>query len=121
MYDPDSKSGDDARKVKGTLHWVNADDALAAEFRLYDTLMKSESMEQEEDEEEAAVEKDFVEKLNPSSLITLHGFVEPALADASAGEHYQFLREGYFCADLETKPGAPVFNRTVGLKDSYKG
>ena len=51
---------------------------------------------------------------------TLRGFVEPALKDAPAGEHYQFLREGYFCADLTTSPAAPVFNRTVGLKDSYK-
>lgn len=120
-YDPDSKSGEDARKVKGTLHWVNADDAAAAEFRLYDTLMRSESAEQEEDEEESAVEKDFTDKLNPDSLVTLHGFVEPALANAPIGEHYQFLREGYFCTDLDSKPGAPVFNRTVGLKDSYKG
>ena len=66
------------------------------------------------------MEKDFIDKLNPDSLVTLRGFVEPALKDAPAGEHYQFLREGYFCADLTTKPEAPVFNRTVGLKDSYK-
>ncbi|HQQ41045.1 MAG TPA: hypothetical protein PLR57_05995, partial [Clostridia bacterium] len=64
---------------------------------------------------------DFTDKLNPDSLVTLHGFVEPALANAPIGEHYQFLREGYFCTDLDSKPGAPVFNRTVGLKDSYKG
>lgn len=119
-YDPDSKSGEDARKVKGTLHWVNADDAAAAEFRLYDTLMKSESAEQEDDEEETAVEKDFVDKLNPDSLVTRRGFVEPALKGAAAGERYQFLREGYFCTDQDSKPEAPVFNRTVGLKDSYK-
>ena len=119
-YDPTSHSGEDSRKVKGTLHWVNADDAVAAEFRLYDTLMKSESAEQDDAEEETAVEKDFIDKLNPDSLVTMKGFVEPALKNAPAGEHYQFLREGYFCADLTTAPEAPVFNRTVGLKDSYK-
>ena len=120
-YDPTSHSGEESRKVKGTLHWVNADDAAKAEFRLYDTLMKSETAAADDaEEEEGAVEKDFIDKLNPDSLVTLRGFVEPALKDAPAGEHYQFLREGYFCADLTTKPEAPVFNRTVGLKDSYK-
>ncbi len=119
-YDPTSHSGEDSRKVKGTLHWVNADDAVKAEFRLYDTLMKSESAEQDDVEEETAVEKDFIDKLNPDSLVTMKGYVEPSLKDAEAGEHYQFLREGYFCADLDSTPEAPVFNRTVGLKDSYK-
>ena len=120
-YDPASHSGEAARKVKGTLHWVNADDAVAAEFRLYDTLMKSDSAAADDvEEEEEAIEKDFIDKLNPDSLVTMKGFVEPALKDAAAGEHYQFLREGYFCADLTTTPEAPVFNRTVGLKDSYK-
>jgi glutaminyl-tRNA synthetase len=119
-YDPESHSGAEARKVKGTLHWVNADDAVKAEFRLYDTLMKSESAEEDE-EEDTAVEKDFIDRLNPDSLVTLRGFVEPALRGAAAGERYQFLREGYFCADLDSTPEKPVFNRTVGLKDSYKG
>ena len=120
-YDPTSHSGEESRKVKGTLHWVNADDAAKAEFRLYDTLMKSETAAADDaEEEEGAVEKDFIDKLNPDSLVTLSGFVEPALKDAPAGEHYQFLREGYFCADLTSTPEAPVFNRTVGLKDSYK-
>ena len=120
-YDPTSHSGEESRKVKGTLHWVNADDATKAEFRLYDTLMKSETAAADDaEEEEGAVEKDFIDKLNPDSLVTLHGLVEPALKDAPAGEHYQFLREGYFCADLTSTPEAPVFNRTVGLKDSYK-
>jgi len=120
-FDPDSKSGEDARKVKGTLHWVNADDAIEAEFRLYDTLMKSEGSEADDEEEETTVEKDFVDKLNPDSLVTQKGFVEPALADTEPGERFQFMREGYFCTDPDSKPGAPVFNRTVGLKDSYKG
>ena len=120
-YDPTSHSGEESRKVKGTLHWVNADDAAEAEFRLYDTLMKNEvAATDDAEEEEEAVEKDFIDKLNPDSLVILRGFVEPALKDAPAGEHYQFLREGYFCADLTTTPEAPVFNRTVGLKDSYK-
>jgi len=119
-YDPDSKSGENARKVKGTLHWVNADDAIEAEFRLYDTLMKSEGEEAEDEEEETAAERDFVDRLNPDSLVSLRGFVEPALADTAPGERFQFMREGYFCTDLDSKPGVPVFNRTVGLKDSYK-
>ncbi len=120
-YDPTSHSGEESRKVKGTLHWVNADDAAEAEFRLYDTLMKNEvAATDDAEEEEEAVEKDFIDKLNPDSLVILRGFVEPALKDAPAGEHYQFLREGYFCADLTSTPETPVFNRTVGLKDSYK-
>ena len=120
-YDPTSHSGEESRKVKGTLHWVNADEAVAAEFRLYDTLMQSESATADEaEEEEGTVEKDFIDKLNPDSLVTMRGFVEPCLKDAPAGEHDQFLREGYFCADLTTTPEHPVFNRTVGLKDSYK-
>ena len=120
-YDPTSKSGEDARKVKGTLHWVNADDAVKAEFRLYETLMKSEASGAEDaEEEEEAVEKDFVDQLNPDSLVTLHGFVEPALGSSIPGERFQFLREGYFCTDLDSTPKQPVFNRTVGLKDSYK-
>ncbi|MEA4940524.1 MAG: glutamine--tRNA ligase/YqeY domain fusion protein [Christensenella sp.] len=120
-YDPTSKSGEDARKVKGTLHWVNADDAVKAEFRLYETLMRSEeSGADEAEEEEEAVEKDFVDKLNPDSLVTLHGFVEPALSGSAAGERFQFMREGYFCTDLDSTKEQPIFNRTVGLKDSYK-
>ncbi len=120
-YDPSSKSGEDARKVKGTLHWVNADDAVKAEFRLYETLMRSEeSGADEAEEEEEAVEKDFVDKLNPDSLVTLHGFVEPALGGSAAGERFQFMREGYFCTDLDSTEEQPIFNRTVGLKDSYK-
>jgi len=120
-YDPTSHSGEEARKVKGTLHWVNADDAIKAEIRLYDTLMKSEAVNADDaEEEEEAVEKDFTDKLNPDSLVTLHGFVEPVLGSSVAGDRFQFMREGYFCTDLESTPEAPVFNRTVGLKDSYK-
>ncbi len=113
QYDPDSKSGENARKVKGTLHWVNAEDGAEAEFRLYEPLI----LDQEEDGEE----QDFVERLNPNSLQRQTGLVEPALAQAAAGSTYQFMRVGYFCADKDTAPGKPVFNRVVGLKDSYKG
>jgi len=121
-FDPDSKSGECARKVKGTLHWVGAEDAVAAEFRLYDTLMQSENAAQDDaGEEEETVEKDFTDRLNPDSLTILHGYIEPALKDVAPGERFQFMRQGYFCADLDGNPGAPVFNRTVGLKDSYKG
>ncbi len=112
-FDPDSKSGENARKVKGTLHWVNAREAVPAEFRLYDALMRDESPDD--------AEGDFVERLNPDSLVTEHGYVEPALAESVPGDRFQFMRVGYFCTDLDSTPGMPVFNRIVGLKDSYKG
>ena len=112
-YDPDSKSGENARKVKGTLHWVNAAEAVPAAFRLYDALLL--------DEDPDNSEGDFVERLNPDSLIVEHGYVEPALAKSTSGERFQFMRVGYFCTDLDSTETAPVFNRVVGLKDSYKG
>ena len=97
-YDPTSHSGEESRKVKGTLHWVNADDAAKAEFRLYRHAddQRKRVFEEDVEEEETAVEKDFIDKLNPESLVTMRGFVEPSLKDAPAGEHYQFLREGIF-------------------------
>ena len=110
-YDPATKSGECERKVKGTLHWLNAADAVPAEFRLYEPLMEDAG---EEDE------RDFIERLNPNSISVKRGFVEPALAGAEPGERFQFMRVGYFCADLDHKPDAPVFNRAVGLKDSFK-
>ena len=110
-YDPATKSGECERKVKGTLHWLNAADAVPAEFRLYEPLMEDAG---EEDE------RDFIERLNPNSISVKRGFVEPALAGAEPGERFQFMRVGYFCADLDHKPEAPVFNRAVGLKDSFK-
>jgi glutaminyl-tRNA synthetase len=112
-YDPATRGGDapDGRKVKATLHWVSARHAADAEVRLYDRLFKSE------DPEHAG---DFVADLNPASLEVLTGCkVEPALAGASAGTRYQFERQGYFSVDPDSKPGAPVFNRTVSLKDSW--
>ena len=111
-YDPESKSGGSAanRKVKGTLHWVSAKDAMDAEVRLYDYLLKT-------DDEETA---DFVASLNPQSLEVIQGAkVEPSLARTAEGTHYQFLRTGYFVVDKDTQPQRLVFNRVVGLKDSW--
>ncbi len=110
-YDPETKSGMSERKVKGTLHWLARADAVPAEFRLYEPLLVDET----EDDE-----RDFVERLNPDSLKVLRGYVEPALAEASPGERFQFIRTGYFAADLEHTRDTPVFNRAVGLKDSFK-
>ena len=110
-YDPATKSGECERKVKGTLHWLCAPDAVPAEFRLYEPLMEDAG------EDDA---RDFIERLNPASLCVQRGFVEPALAEAAPGDRFQFMRVGYFCADLDHKKEAPVFNRAVGLKDSFK-
>ncbi|WP_314625890.1 glutamine--tRNA ligase/YqeY domain fusion protein [uncultured Selenomonas sp.] len=112
-YDPESKSGGSAanRKVKGTLHWVSANDALDAEVRLYDYLLKT-------DNEETTA--DFIASLNPHSLEVIEGAkVEPSLARTAEGTHYQFLRTGYFVVDKDTRPDRLVFNRVVGLKDSW--
>ena len=111
-YDPASKSGEDARKVKGTLHWLSAAEAVPASFRLYEPLLL--------DADAADDTKDFIERLNPASITVQHGFVEPSLADSAPGERFQFLRVGYFCSDLDSRPGEPVFNRVVALKDGYK-
>ncbi len=116
-YDPATKGGDapDGRKVKSTIHWVSAAHALTAEVRLYNTLFTVESPD---NVPEGA---DFVDTLNPDSLEVLTGCrLEPSLAAAAPGARYQFERLGYFCADSEdSKPGAPVFNRTVTLKDTW--
>ena len=112
-YDPESKSGGSAanRKVKGTLHWVSANDALDAEVRLYDYLLKTADDEPSDD---------FIASLNPHSLEVIEGAkVEPSLARTAEGTHYQFLRTGYFVADKDTEPQQLVFNRVVGLKDSW--
>ncbi|MDR0929804.1 MAG: glutamine--tRNA ligase/YqeY domain fusion protein [Oscillospiraceae bacterium] len=119
--DLDSRSGSAGaeRKVKGTLHWVNAAEALPFEARLYEALLLDEAGIEEDIEGEEAVpaKKDFIARLNPDSLETLSGcLAEPWLADAANGQTYQFMRLGYFCKD---KDGF-VFNRTVGLKDGFK-
>jgi glutaminyl-tRNA synthetase len=113
-YFSDSKSGSDTSglKVQGTLHWVNAATAISCEIREYDRLFRVEDPSSEEG--------DFKEYLNPDSLKIITGaLAEPALAEASSGQHFQFLRKGYFCPDPDGRPGALVFNRTVGLKDTW--
>jgi glutaminyl-tRNA synthetase len=114
-YDPATKSGQEGvelRKVKGTLHWVSAAQAVDAEVRLYDNLFRVPSPE-------AGVE-DFLENLNPDSLETRAGCkLEPALATAQSGDRFQFERLGYFCVDQDSADGALVFNRTVSLRDSW--
>ena len=114
-YLPESKSGHDTSdlKVKGTIHWVNAKDAGKAEVRLYDRLFKVENPAMEEG--------DFKDFINPDSLqIIKNAFIEPHLKNAEPGAHFQFIRNGYFCVDKDSKPGAIVFNRTVTLKESFK-
>ncbi|MFW5718413.1 MAG: glutamine--tRNA ligase/YqeY domain fusion protein [Spirochaetota bacterium] len=115
-YDPESRGGEtpDGRKVKGTLHWVNAADALPLEVRLYDHLFVREDMVNLGDLEF----RDFV---NPESCVVVDGaLAEPAAAKLSAGERCQFLRNGYFIADeKDSTPGRPVFNRITGLRDTW--
>ena len=118
-YDPATKSGGEqsGRKVKGTLHWVSADHALNAEVRLYDHLFLKENPDDDDEGEDGA---DYKRNLNPQSLIRLTSCkVEPSLANA-AKSNYQFLRQGYFCADsVDSTAGALVFNRTVSLRDTW--
>ena len=115
-YDPASRGGDpaDGRKVKSTIHWVEANEAVDAEVRLYSNLFT--------DPDPDAADKDFLECLNPDSLEILTGCkIERSLAAAKAPESYQFMRLGYFCPDSkDSTPEHPVFNRSVSLKDSYK-
>ena len=110
-YDPATRSGQCERKVKGTLHWVPAAEAIPAEFRLYEPLL---------DESIPDDGRDFIERLNPASLTVRQGFAEPALKGTVPQDRFQFLRVGYFCTDADTTEGHPVFNRVVGLKDSFK-
>ncbi len=116
VYDPETRGGDapDGRKVKGTLHWVSAFHAVKAEVRLYDNLFTLRNMD---DMDEG---KDYKEYLNPDSLEILHdAVIEPAMANPDPYTRVQFLRHGYFCVDPGTKPGKPVFNRIVSLKDTW--
>jgi glutaminyl-tRNA synthetase len=115
-YDPDTRGGNapDGRRPKATLHWVSASHAVPVEVRLYDRLFSVE------DPENVPEGKTFLDNLNPHSLETLgSAMAEPGLASIAAGTRVQFERVGYFCADPDSKPGAPVFNRTVSLKDSW--
>ena len=115
-YDPATRGGNapDGRKVKSTIHWVSAAHAVDAEVRVYDNLFSKE------DPTDVPEGHDFTENLNPNSLeVIAHAKLEPSLANALAGGRYQFERLGYFCADPDSKSGAPVFNRTVALKDTW--
>jgi len=111
-YDPDSRGGDSkGRKVKGTIHWVSAQHAVESDVRLYDTLFTVPKPDDAEDYESV---------LNPASLEVLTGArVEPALGTAAPGERFQFERTGYFAVDEDSQPGRPVFNRAVGLRDTW--
>jgi glutaminyl-tRNA synthetase len=116
-YDPTTRSGgpNAGRKVKATLHWVSAEHALSAEVRLYDHLFTIE------DPSDIPADEDYKDYINPQSLEILQQCpVEPSLADAEPGAHYQFERLGYFCVDSkDSRPGAPVFNRTTTLRDDW--
>jgi glutaminyl-tRNA synthetase len=113
-YDPASRGGwtGDGRVVRGTSHWVSASHAVPAEVRLLEHLFTTGNPDD-------APEGDFTRYLNPGSQVVIEAQVEPALAEASPGERYQFLRQGYFAVDADTAPGRIVFNRTVGLVDSW--
>lgn len=117
VYDPATRGGEapDGRKVKGTIHWVSARYAIDAEVRLYDKLF---TIENPDDIPDGSDYKDYI---NPESLIVIRGAkLEPSLKDAKPETHFQFLRLGYFCVDnKDTRPGHLVFNKTVGLKDTW--
>ena len=114
-YDPETRGGHapDGRKVRGTIHWVSAPHSIEAEVRLYDHLFTTERPDEDG--------RDYMNGLNPASLETLTSCrLEPSLAGAAPGSRYQFERQGYFCVDsADSAPGAPVFNRTVSLRDSW--
>jgi len=113
-YDPQTRGGSapDGRRPKGTLHWLSAAHAVPAEVRLYDHLFVCPHP--------GSDGRDFLEDVNADSETVLHGcYVEPALGDATVGETVQFERLGYFCADVDSAPGTPVFNRTLTLKDTW--
>ena len=112
-YDPTQKSGSETRKVKSTIHWVNADDCFEATVRLYESLV---------DTEKGKVNEDGSVNINPDSLTELKDCkLEPALRDVKAYDSFQFVRNGFFNVDSkDSEPGRPVFNRIVTLKSSYK-
>jgi glutaminyl-tRNA synthetase len=115
-YDPETKGGwsTDGRKVKGTSHWVSASHALKAEVRLYDNLFIKE------DPEDVEEGQSFLDNLAPNSLTVLRNcLVEPILKNAKPGERFQFLRQGYFCLDKDSDEDNLIFNRIVGLKDTW--
>ena len=115
-YDPETKGGKtppDGRKVKGTIHWVNAKDCFEAEIRVYDTLFKDKIPLEDKD-------KNSFENINPDSLKIVKAKLEKSLIEAQEEEAFQFERVGYFTVDKESKPNKPIFNKTIGLIDSWK-
>ena len=115
-YDEDSRSGSGTeasqRKVKGTIHWVSIKHAITAEIRLYDRLFTHENPDGDK-------EVDFKEYINPNSLEVITGYLEPSLATAKEGERFQFQRLGYYCVDKDSSAQKLVFNKTVGLRDTW--
>ena len=115
-YDADSRSGSGSeasmRKIKGTIHWVSIQHAVTAEVRVYDRLFSNEAPDGDKD-------VDFKTFINPNSLEVITGYLEPGLKSAEAGERYQFQRLGYFCVDPDTNAEKIVFNKTVGLRDTW--
>ena len=125
--DMDSRSGSEGanRKVKGTLHWVSAAEGVPCEYRLYEPILAEDEPEanavtvDEDGNEVDAAPADFMDRLNPNSLVVSQGFCERWIAEHDVGATFQFLRMGYFCKDKDSTPERPVFNRTVPLKDSW--
>ncbi len=111
-----SGSGFTGRKVKGTLHWVEASQAIPAEFRLYEPLLVKDQSDDDHGED-----KDFIEQINPNSIQVLQGFVEPNMKEVQVQEKFQFFRHGYFNVDpKDSTKEKPVFNLIVSLKSSFK-
>ncbi|KKB37152.1 glutamine--tRNA ligase/YqeY domain fusion protein [Bacillus thermotolerans] len=122
-YDPETKSGTGftGRKVKGTIHWVEASHAVPAEFRLYEPLIKQEETDGNAEELDEADEKTFIDYVNKNSLEVLQGFIEPNMEDVQPYDKFQFFRHGYFNVDPKhSTEEKPVFNRIVSLKSSFK-
>lgn len=115
-YDPESRSGSGTeaskRKVKGTIHWVSIPHAIEAEIRIYDRLFTDENPDGNK-------EVDFLEFVNPASLEIVKGYLEPSLKNSQEGDKFQFQRLGYFCVDKDSREGALIFNKTVGLRDTW--
>ena len=115
-YDEDSRSGSGSeasqRKVKGTIHWISINHAIEAEVRIYDRLFTHENPDGDKD-------VDFKEYINPNSLEVITGYLEPSLVSAKNGERFQFQRLGYYCVDIDSSEGKLVFNKTVGLRDTW--
>lgn len=115
-YDPESKSGSGTeaskRKVKGTIHWVSIPHAIEAEVRIYDRLFTNENPDGNK-------EVDFLEHINPQSLEIVKGYLEPSLKESKIGDKFQFQRLGYFCVDKDTTAEKLIFNKTVGLRDTW--